>query len=135
MNTLPRVKKRKGKKMKKIFLTMIALLCMTTAFAMNEAAAPEATNVAAYDLNININRLSDALNLTNDQKEAVENIYNMFNTEMSYATQYSSSEREIMVKRAIDTDVKHMSYVLNDEQMSKYMAILNATIKNRGIIK
>ena len=63
--------------MKKIFLTMIALLCMTTAFAKNEAAAPEATN----------------------------------------------------------TDVKHMSYVLNDEQMSKYMAILNATIKNRGIIK
>ena len=121
--------------MKKIFLTMIALLCITTAFAKNEAAAPEATNVAAYDLNININRLSDALNLTNDQKEAVENIYNMFNTEMSYATQYSSSEREIMVKRAIDTDVKHMSYVLNDEQMSKYMAILNATIKNRGIIK
>ena len=76
---------------------MVALLCMTTAFAMNEAAAPEATNVAAYNLNIDMNRLSDALNLTNDQKEAVENIYNMFNTEMSYATQYSSSEREIMV--------------------------------------
>jgi hypothetical protein len=59
----------------------------------------------------------------------------MFNTEMSYAAQYCNSEREVMVKRAIDTDVKHMSYVLNDEQMSKYMAILNATIKNRGIIK
>ena len=114
---------------------MVALLCMTTAFAMNEAAAPEAPNVAAYNLNIDMNRLSDALNLTNDQKEAVENIYNMFNTEMSYATQYSSSEREIMVKRAIETDVKHMSYVLNEEQMRKYTAILNATIKNRGLIK
>ena len=121
--------------MKKIFYTLVALLCMTTAFAMNEAAAPEATNVAAYNLNIDMNRLSDALNLTNDQKEAVENIYNMFNTEMSYATQYSSSEREIMVKRAIETDVKHMSYVLNEEQMRKYTAILNATIKNRGLIK
>ena len=121
--------------MKKIFLTMVALLCITTAFAKYEAAAPEATNVAAYNLNIDMNRLSDALNLTNDQKEAVENIYNMFNTEMGYATQYSSSEREIMVKRAIETDVKHMSYVLNEEQMRKYMAILNATIKNRGLIK
>ena len=121
--------------MKKIFLTMVALLCITTAFAKNEAVAPEATNVAAYNLNIDMNRLSDALNLTNDQKEAVENIYNMFNTEMGYATQYSSSEREIMVKRAIETDVKHMNYVLNEEQMRKYMAILNATIKNRGLIK
>ena len=128
-------KEKKGKKMKKIFLTMVALLCMTTAFAKNESAAPESTNVAAYDLNININKLTDALNLTNDQKEAVENIYNMFNTEMSYAAQYCNSEREVMVKRAIDTDVKHMSYVLNDEQMSKSMAILNATIKNRGLIK
>ena len=114
---------------------MIALLCMTTAFAKYEAAAPEATNVAAYDLNININRLSDALNLTNDQKEAVENIYNMFNTEMSYATQYSSSEREIMVKRAIDTDVKRMRYVLSEDQMRTYLLLLNTTINNRGLNK
>ena len=121
--------------MKKIFLTMIALLCMTTAFAKNEAAAPEATNVAAYDLNININRLSDALNLTNDQKEAVENIHYVFNAEMSYAVQNGVSECDATIKRIIDTDVKRMSYVLNEEQMHKYVAMLKATIKNRGLIK
>ena len=116
---------------------MFAMLCMTTAFAANEKA-PEVNNMEAmeaYDMNVNMNKLSVALNLTDDQKEAVENIYIMFNTELMYATQYGSSDREAIVKRAIDTDVKHMSYVLNDDQMNKYLAILNATIKNRGLIK
>jgi len=120
--------------MKKNILTLIAMLCMTTAFAHNETSAC-VSNVKAYDMTINMNKLSDALNLTNDQKEAVENIHYVFNAEMSYAVQNGVSECDATIKRIIDTDVKRMSYVLNEEQMHKYLVMLKATIKNRGLIK
>ena len=56
--------------MKKMILTMIAMLSMTTAFAEGENAA-NVDSMEAYDLNINMNKLSMALNLADDQKEAV----------------------------------------------------------------
>jgi arginine/lysine/ornithine decarboxylase len=120
--------------MKKIIFTFIAMLCTTTAFAHNEKSA-DVSNVKAYDMSISMSKLSDALNLTNDQKEAVENIHYVFNAEMSYAVQNGVNESDATIKRIIDTDVKRMSYVLNEEQMHKYLVMLNATIKNRGLIK
>ncbi len=56
--------------MKQLILTMVAMLSMTTAFAEGENAA-SVENMEAYDLNINMNKLSKALNLADDQKEAV----------------------------------------------------------------
>ena len=117
-----------------MILTMVAMLSMTTAFAEGENAA-NVSNVEAYDLNINMNKLSDALELADDQKEAVENIHHTFAAEMSFAAQYGEGERDAMVKRAIENDVKWMRYVLNDEQMRKYLVLLNATINNRGLNK
>ena len=117
-----------------MFLGMIAMLNMTIAFAENENANV-VSNMEAYEMNINMNKLSEALDLANDQKEAVENIHQEFHTEMSYAVQYDSDDREVMVQRAINTDVKRMSYVLNDEQMEKYLKLLNATMANRGLSK
>jgi Ni/Co efflux regulator RcnB len=126
--------KRKGNKMKKMILTMVAMLSMTTAIAKNETAA-NVSNVEAYDLNINMNKLSDALKLADDQKEAVENIHNTFKAELMFATQYSKNDCDARVKRAIENDVKWMRYVLTDDQMHTYLILLNATINNRGINK
>ena len=131
---LPRVKKRKGKKMKKMILTMVAMLSMTTAFAEGEKTA-EVSNVEAYELNINMNKLSDALELAGDQKEAVENIHHTFAAELMFAAQYSKNDRDAMVKRAIENDVKWMRYILNDKQLHTYLTLLNATMKNRGLTK
>ena len=117
-----------------MILTMVAMLSMTTAFAEGENAA-NVSNVEAYDLNINMNKLSDALELADDQKEAVENIHHTFAAEMSFAAQYGNNEREELVKRAIDNDVKWMRYVLNEDQMRKYLVLLNTTINNRGLNK
>ena len=117
-----------------MILTMMAMLMMTTAFAEDENTT-EVSNLEAYDMSINMNKLSDALNLTTDQKEAVENIHYVFNTEMFYAAKYGSTDRKAIIKRAIDTDIERMRFVLNDAQMHKYTEILNATIRNRGIFK
>ena len=120
--------------MKKMILTLVAMLSMTTAFAEGETANV-VSNVEAYNMTINMNKLSLALNLADDQKEVVENIHHTFAAEMNFAAQYGEADRAAMVKRAIDNDVKWMRYVLNDDQMRKYLVLLNATINNRGLNK
>ena len=120
--------------MKKIIFTLIAMLCMTTAFAHNETSAC-VDNVKAYDMNINMNKLSDALNLTNDQKEAVADIHHTFASELMFAAQYGANDRKKLVERALDNDVKWMRYVLNDKQFHTYLKLLNTTVNNRGLNK
>ena len=120
--------------MKKMILTLVAMLSMTTAFAEGENAA-SVNNVEAYDLNVNMNKLSAALNLADDQKEAVADIHHTFASELKFAAQYSNDDRKALLARAIDNDVKWMRYVLNDKQMRTYLTLLNTTLNNRGLNK
>ena len=117
-----------------MILTMVAMLSMTTAFAEGENAA-NVENMEAYDLNINMNKLSKALNLADDQKEAVADIHHTFASELKFAVEYGKNDRKAMVDRAIDNDVKWMRYVLNEDQMRTYLRLLNTTLNNRGLNK
>ena len=117
-----------------MILSMVAMLSMTTAFAEGENTSA-VKNVEAYKMDVNMDKLALALHLANDQREAVENIHHVFAAEMVYAAQNGKNERDAMVKRAIDSDVKRMRYVLNDEQMRTYLMLLNTTINNRGLNK
>ena len=117
-----------------MILTMVAMLSMTTAFAEGEKTV-EVSNLEAYELNINMNKLSKALGLCDDQKEAVEEIHHTFAAELKFAAEYGKKDRDEMVKRAISNDVKWMRYILNTHQMHTYLTLLNATMKNRGLIK
>ena len=121
-----------------MILTMVAMLSMTAAFAEGEKTA-EVSNLEAYELNINMNKLSKALGLYDDQKEAVEEIHHTFAAELAaelkFAAVYGKKDRDAMVKRAISNDVKWMSYILNKYQMRTYLELLNVTTKNRGLIK
>ena len=112
-----------------MFLTLVAMLSMTT-----ENAA-SVNNVEAYELNVNMNKLSSALNLADDQKEAVAEIHHTFASELMFAAQYGSNDRKALVDRAIENDVKWMRYVLNDKQMRTYLTLLNTTLNNRGLRK
>ena len=126
---------------------MVAMLSITAAFAEGEKTA-EVSNLEAYELNINMNKLSKALGLNinmnklskalglyDDQKEAVEEIHHTFAAELKFAAVYGKKDRDAMVKRAISNDVKWMSYILNKYQMRTYLELLNVTTKNRGLIK
>ena len=117
-----------------MILTLVAMLSMTTAFAEGESAA-SVNNMEAYELNVNMNKLSEALNLADDQKEAVADIHHTFASELMFAAQYSNNERKMFLARAIDNDVKWMRYVLDDSQMRTYLKVLNATLNNRGLNK
>ena len=98
------------------------MLSMTTAFAEGENAASVNT-LEAYELNVNMNKLSSALNLADDQKEAVADIHHTFASELMFAAQYNNDDRKALVNRAIENDVKWMRYVLNDKQMRTYLQL------------
>lgn len=110
----------------------IAMLSMTMTFAENEEAK-NVNNTEAYDMTVNMRKLSEALQLTADQMEAVADIHHTFSAEMVFAAQLNKEEREAMVKQAVNKDVKYMHYILNDKQYRKYLLLLNTTLNNRGL--
>ena len=117
-----------------MILTLVAMLSMTTAFAEGEMAMGT-SNMEAYELNINMDKLSEALNLADDQKEAVADINHTFASELMFAAQYNANDRKKLVARALDNNIKWMRYVLDEKQFRTYRALLNSTVNNRGLNK
>ncbi|MCH5301820.1 MAG: hypothetical protein J1E77_03170 [Prevotella sp.] len=118
--------------MKRLFLTTIAVLSMTMAFAENESAK-SVNNVETYDMTINMRKLAETLGLTFDQMDAVETIHQTFNAEMLFAAQSDKEQQQELLDKAVSKDVKWMRYVLNDKQYRKYLLLLNTTLNNRGL--
>ncbi|MBO7116020.1 MAG: hypothetical protein J6V87_03110 [Prevotella sp.] len=118
--------------MKRLFLTVVAMLSMTLTFAGNENMN-SVNNAEAYNLSVNMGQLSKALALADDQKEAVAEIHKTFCAEMMFATQYGNEEREARMNAAIKKDLGFMNYVLNPDQYRKYVRLLNITMANRGL--
>ncbi len=115
-----------------MILTVVALMSMTMTFAENESAA-NINTTEAYDMTVNMNKLSQALGLSDDQVEAVSEIHKSFCAEMMFAAQYGKDEREKRVDNAIKRDLAYMNYILNRDQYRKYLMLLNVTMLNRGL--
>ncbi|MGI6242956.1 MAG: hypothetical protein ACOYJK_05420 [Prevotella sp.] len=130
--------------MKKIVLTLAAMLSMTMAFAENSdknnvetKKAPEvtATNMRNnYDMSLNYNSLASTLGLNSYQAEAVQLIHNKFVGEMNEVAQADATDRSAMVKQAADKELKYMSYILTRDQYRKFTMLLNVTLHNRGLL-
>lgn len=129
----PLTKERKMN-MKKIVLTVAAVMSMTMAFAAGENDNNTATT-NAYKFNLSTYALSRALNLNQDQVDVVEDINRTFSAEMMNAAVSDSSEREAKVNAAIKKDLSYMHYVLNNSQYREYVKLLNVTLNNRGLNK
>jgi len=118
-----------------MILAVVAVLSMTmTANAAGETAM-EAALAEAYDMRTNISRLSTYLGLNVDQAEAVEYIHDTFCREMRKAARANAENREAMMKKAVEKDLKYMHSSLNEEQYRKYLTVLNATMYNHGLVK
>lgn len=118
--------------MKRMILTMVAMLSMTMTFAENENMNA-LNNTEAYDMTVNMKKLSQALGLSKDQVEGVAEIHKAFSAEMVFAAQYGKEERAKMVEKAINKDLAYMNYMLNKDQYRKYVMLLNVTLNNRGL--
>ena len=118
--------------MKKIVLTIVALMSMTMTFAENESAA-NLNTTESYNMAVNMKMLAKALGLSKDQVESVAEVHKTFSAEMMFAAQYGKDERAKMMDKAINKDLAYMNYILNKDQYRKYLRLLNVTLVNRGL--
>lgn len=118
--------------MKKIVLTVVALLSMTMAFADGENVN-NVNEMEAYNFSINSYKLGVALGLNLDQAEAVSDIEKQFGIEMKNAGEANKDQRPEMVKKAVNKNLSYMHAVLTDQQYHKYLMLLNLTLNNRGL--
>jgi len=121
--------------MKKLILSVAMLLATSFTAMADDNNSNEINMVEAYDINININSLARYLDLSKDQIESIETVHKAFSEGMKMAAVMDGESRKNMTKNAIDYDLKHMNYILTDEQYKKYVKILNITLNNRGVNK
>ena len=120
--------------MKRMIMTLVAALSMGMTFAA-EVNTAEMINAAAYDMSVNIRKLGSCLGLTFDQMEVVDDVHNAFCGDMRMASAASREERNALVDKAVVKNLKHMRYILNKKQYTKYAMLINNTIDNRGLKK
>ena len=110
------------------------MMTMTMAFAENEEN--EAVNsTAAYEMNVNMQSLSRALNLSRDQYDFVEDAMNAFSADMMSISTADGADRKAMMTNAINKNLSATRSILTKAQYYKYLLLLNTTINNRGLNK
>ena len=125
--------------MKRVFLMLVMLFTVSVySFAENnntiENNTIEVERLAKYDLKIDNRRLAVYLDLTADQMDAVTAVTNEFSNDLKFvAVECNENNRKQVTNNVINKNIKHMRYILNNEQMRKYLMVLNVTMVNRGL--
>lgn len=114
--------------MKRLGLTLVAALCLTTA----TFAAGNQPTTEKWEANINMAKLSSYLKLDSKQQEEVANICQYFNEQMRRANT-SKKDKQKHLHNAIYGNLKLMKKALNEKQYADYTKILNLTLQNKGI--
>uniref|UniRef100_A0AB33J165 DUF4168 domain-containing protein n=1 Tax=Prevotella sp. GTC17253 TaxID=3236793 RepID=A0AB33J165_9BACT len=113
-------------------MSLVVLFGMTAVFAEEtQTTAVEGSN--AFNINFNLRKLAEALSLSSDQRLIAEDVHKAFAIEMSNAAVAPKDDKRKMVERAVANDIRHMRYVLNQEQFDRYVLLLNTTLENRGL--
>ncbi len=118
--------------MKKMILTVVAMMTFTLSFAETNVHHPS-RNAARYEITVDMRRLASKLDLDAYQMEAVEAIHNCFNNDMLSAATARRFERRELVHEAVRKDASQMHRILNDKQFKTYMTLLVTTLRNRGL--
>ena len=120
--------------MKKIVLTLVAVLSLTSAFA-GDANSTSANNVEAakYEININSKSLARTLGLDYYTANNVELVYKDFSNDMQKAASLTGQDRARAFKKAINRNLSYMHRLLDEDQYREYVKLLNVTLNNRGL--
>ncbi len=135
--------------MKRLYVSVVALLSMTMAFAGNgnetknandsnvcdSTATGKGKTEAAYDINYNLRRMGETLGLTLSQMNSVDALNRSFNDDLKALVGAADADRKALLDNAVANDFKRMSYVLTPAQLSKYEILINTTLANRGMEK
>ena len=122
-----------NKKMKRLVLTLLAVLCMTTAsFSRTRAEVISVLNSSErFDMSFDMRRLSVKLSLTEFQAEAMEIIQTQFCNEVNTAGEQRGFSRRMLVRKAVMKDISQVRKVLTDEQFQTYVLLLVTTLHNK----
>ena len=119
--------------MKKYFIMLVMLFTMNAVMFAEDNNVVEVEGVEKYDFHVNTRKLASFLELSEDQMDAVEYIATELSNDMQFAYYENNSDgRKKVVANAVNKNVKHMSYILNDKQYHKYLVVFNATLRNKG---
>lgn len=119
--------------MKKYLLMLIMMLSLSVYSFAEDNSASEVTNIEKYDFRVNTKKLAHTLDLTSDQTESVDYVFNEFSRDMFFAAHETNKESQYKImSNAIAKNIKYMNYVLTDAQKHKYIRLLNVTLYNRG---
>jgi len=120
--------------MKKYFIMLVMLFTMSVYSFAEDNNATEIERIERYNVKVNTKKLADYLQLSVDQMDGVGTVIDEFSNDLMFAAvQSNDSSRSMITKNLLEKNVKYMSYILNEEQMRKYLIVLNATINNRNI--
>ncbi len=124
--------------MKRLFMTVMAVLSMSVTFAGNEMAGDasksaddNSVDAKVYDLNYNVRRLAETLGLTTAQMNTVEALNRIYRDNVKTAAEAQGSERKALLDGAVEKDLKNMRHILTPEQFNKYQMLVNLTLANR----
>ena len=115
--------------MKKIILTVVAAMALTTSFAETQSKNSD----KRFDMNCDIYRLSEVLGLNDEQMDKVEAIHETFTDDMQTASEVQGMRQRHMIHQAVRKDAREMHRVLTEEQFRDYMRILSVTLRNRQL--
>lgn len=120
--------------MKKYLIMLVMLFTMGVNVFAEDTNATEAERIERYNVKVNTSRLASYLQLSSDQIDAVEAVTHELSNDLLFAAvQDGETSRMAVTNNLINKNVKHMSYILNKEQLHKYLIVLNATINNRKL--
>ena len=113
--------------MKKIVLTLVAMMAVTFSFA-------KSSNVdKRFDMSCDIYSLAVVLDLDESQMDAVEMIQENFSNEMLSISTLKGRQLRHGIHQAVRKDAEQMRQVLNDKQFNDYMRIVFTTLRNRKL--
>ena len=120
--------------MKKIVLTLVAVLSLTSAFA-GDANSTSANNVEAakYEININSKSLARTLGLDYYTANNVELVNKDFSNDMKKAASMTGQASARTFKKAINRNLSYMHRLLDEDQYRQYVKLLNVQLNNRGL--
>ena len=104
--------------MRKIITTLLMLISMIA---------------YAQKMDIDVNRLAEKLQLTEQQIEYISIITNEMNKDIDEALNTNGRRKVMKLRKAIDNDVRRMRKILTDEQFETYIQLFTTTLRNNFI--
>ena len=90
-------------------------------------------NVNNYKMNVNMRKLGETLNISRDQSEKLEYAFHSFNAELMSVSTMTLEDRKPMIDKVVRRNLSVARGILTKAQYRKYLMLINATLRNRGL--